>query len=117
VVTRKQIGLLNYFGGIDMSRIRIPRRKKKWHYRDKMFVLTFPYVSKYYRYVCYFNIECGIKEFHMTAEELYKSFGRYTVDDVVWWHWVRRKHLHIAPELSGEFQEYWDYFVSEGVIK
>lgn len=110
MVTRKQIGSLNYFGGIDMSRIRIPRRKKKWHYRDKMFVRTFPYV-------CYFNIECGIKEFNMTAEELYKSFGRYTVDDVVWWHWVRRKHLHIEPKPSGEFQEYWDYFVSEGVIR
>lgn len=53
----------------------------------------------------------------MTAEELYKSFGRYTVDDVVWWHWVRRKHLHIEPKLSEEFQEYWNYFVSEGVIK
>lgn len=100
-----------------MSKIRIPRRKKKWHYRDKMFVLTLPYVSKYYRYACYFNIECGIKQFNMTAEELYKSFGRYTVDDIVWWHWVRRKHLHIEPKLSEEFQEYWDYFVSEGVIK
>ena len=53
----------------------------------------------------------------MTAEELYKSFGRYTMDHIIWWHWVRKKHLHIEPELSEEFQEYWDYFVSKGIIK
>lgn len=100
-----------------MGKIRIPRRKKKRHYWDKTFVYAFPYVSKQYRYACYFSIESGIKEFNMTAEELYKSFGRYTVDDIVWWHWVRRKHLYIEPKLSGEFQACWDYFVSEGVIK
>lgn len=100
-----------------MSKIRIPRRKKKWHYRDKSIDCKFPYVPKYYKYVCYFCIEDGIKKFNMTAEELYNNFGRYIMDHVIWWHWVRRKHLHIEPELSGEFKEYWNYFVSEGVIK
>jgi hypothetical protein len=100
-----------------MSRIRIPRKKKKWHYKNKMINYKFPYVPKYYRYVYYFCIEYGIKEFNMTVEELYKSFGRYTIDHIIWWYWVRRKHLHIEPKLNGEFQEYWDYFVSKGVIK
>lgn len=98
-----------------MSKIRIPRKKKK--HRFDITCHCFPNVPKLERYLCYFDVEYGIKEFHMTAEELYKFFGRYTLDDIVWWNWIRRKHLYIEPKLNKESQEYWNYFVSEGIIK
>jgi hypothetical protein len=97
-----------------MTKIRIPRKKKKesilQHY-------NFPCVPKINRYWSYKIIEYGISHYNMSAEDLYRTFGCYTMDDVIWWAWVRRKHLHIEPKLSEEFQEYWNYFVSEGVIK
>ena len=52
----------------------------------------------------------------MTAEQLYHTFGRYTMDDVVWWYWVRWKNLGIVPKISADIKEYWDYFVEQGVI-
>ena len=31
---------------------------------------------------------------------------------VCWW-----KELNVKPEMSEEFQEYWNYFVERGIIK
>lgn len=93
--------------------IRIPRKKKK-HYRfnDQWF----PCVSKVRRYYCYLGTERSMKVSRMSAEQLCDTFGRYTMDDVIWWAWVRWKELGIKPELSPKYQEYWDWFVSKGVI-
>ena len=97
-----------------MKKIRIPRKKKKGsillHY-------NFPCVPKINKYCSYKIIEYGVSHYNMSAEELYRTFGRYTMDDVIWWHWVRYKHLNIEPEMSKKLKEYWDYFVNQGVIK
>lgn len=93
--------------------IRIPRKKKKYYHYNPQW---FPYTPKVRRYFCYLNIVYSMKVYGMSAEELCNTFGRYTMDDVIWWAWVRWKELGIKPELSPKYQEYWDWFVSQGVI-
>lgn len=101
-----------------MKKIRIPRNKKKTGYITRLRTcMPYPCFPKLDRYLSYFVIDSGIKRYGMTAEELYKKFGRYTMDDVVWWHWVRYKELGIQPEMSSLFNGYWDYFVNQGIIK
>lgn len=98
-----------------MSKIRIPRKLKK--YGDKKLKhYNFPNVPRLSRYYSYFVIEDGIKTHNMSAEELCKTFGRYTMDDVIWWHWIRKKKLGIEPQMSPKFQEYWDFFKSKGCL-
>ena len=101
----------------NMKKIRIPRKLKK--HDNRIFLKKynqFPNVPKLIRYIHYFNIEKGIKIFDISPEELYYEYGRFTMDDVIWWHWVRWKELGIEPKMSPSFQEYWDFFVKEGVI-
>ena len=101
-----------------MAKIRIPRKKKKYHYISKALRgLNFPNVPKLERYLCHKAITSDTRRYKVSAEELYNRLGFVTMDDIVWWHWVRKKHLGIEPKMSKEFQEYWDYFVSNGVIK
>ena len=103
-----------------MKKIRIPRKKKKQRYWRGMPYIAykcFPNAPKIVKYYNYFDIERGIKRFGMSAEELYNTFGGVLKDYVIWWHWVRYKHLNIEPNMSDEFKEYWDYFVNQGVIK
>lgn len=101
-----------------MKKIRIPRKKKKLGYITRMRTyMPYPCFPKLERYLSYFVIDSGIKKYNITSEELYKKFGRYTMDDVVWWNWVRYKHFGIEPQHSGDFKKYWDYFVNQGVIK
>ena len=57
-----------------------------------------------------------MKLYNMSAEELVDTFGRYTYDDVIWWHWVRWKKLGIESKMSPDFQEYWDFFKSKGCL-
>lgn len=100
-----------------MTKIRIPRKLKK--YAVKILEgnwRQFPNVPKLMRYHHWFVIEKGMKRFDISAEELYHEYGRYTKDDVIWWHWVRWKELGIKPKMSPSFQEYWDFFVEKGVI-
>lgn len=52
----------------------------------------------------------------MSAEDLCNTFGRYMMDDVIWWAWVQWKELGINPNLSLKYRDYWNWFVSEGVI-
>ena len=94
--------------------IRIPRKLKK---KGIALVYNFPYVPKVNKYCSYRIIEYGISHYNMSAEDLYRTFGRYTMDDVIWWYWVRYKHLNIEPKMSDKFKEYWEYFVNQGVIK
>lgn len=100
-----------------MKKIRIPRKLKKNanNILDRTWK-NFPNVPKLMRYHHWYVIEDGIKRYQMSAEELVENFGRYTYDDVIWWHWVRWKELGIEPKMSSTFQEYWDYFVEQGVI-
>jgi hypothetical protein len=100
-----------------MKKIRIPRKLKKYC-ADILFNSwkNFPNVPKLERYMSYFTIECGMKIHNMSAEDLCRTFGKYTKDDVVWWNWVRWKELGIEPKMSADIQEYWDYFVEKGVI-
>ena len=93
--------------------IRIPRKKKK-HCRYNP--QWFPFVPKVERYYDYFSIEYGMRTYKMSAEDLCNTFSRYIMDTVIWWAWVRWKKLGIKPELSPKYQEYWNYFVDEGVI-
>lgn len=97
-----------------MSKIRIPRKKKK-HIMVNMY--SFPYVPKIERYKAYFSIEYGIKRFNMTPEKLCDTFGVYIMDHVIWWNWVRYKKLGIKPELSEKYLEYWNFFKNKGIIK
>ena len=93
--------------------IRIPRKKKKaYRYSPKMF----PYIPKVERYYAYFSIKDGMKRHNLGAEELCNKYGRYVMDEVIWWAWVRWKELGIQPELSTKYRKYWNYFVDEGVI-
>lgn len=98
-----------------MGKIRIPRKQKK---RFSAFgnMQCFPYTPKIQRFWSYFLIENGISRYNLSAEELYYSFGRYTMDDVVWWHWVRKTYMGIEPSMSKKFQEYWDFFKKCKVI-
>lgn len=99
-----------------MRKIRIPRKLKKHHIELLNTPYCFPQVPKIVRYYSYLDIEDGMKRWGMTAEQLYRKFGRYTKDDVVWWNWVRWKEFGIVPVLSADIKEYWDYFVEQGVI-
>lgn len=98
-----------------MSNVRIPRKKKK--IRVFFHPYTFPQVNRLYKFYAYLNIERDMKRYNLTAEGLYLKFSRYTMDDVIWWNWIRYKMLGIEPQMSVPFKKYWDYFVSEGVIK
>lgn len=104
-----------------MAKIRIPRKKKKPHvWRDVVNNIPnwFPNITKLERYYAYFTIEYAIKKGWVELEPYVKiKKGPYIDDNIVWWHWVRKKHLGIEPKMSKEFQEYWDYFVKKGVIK
>ena len=93
--------------------IRIPRKKKK-HCRYNP--QWFPCTPKVQRYCYYLDIERGIRAYGMGAEGLCETFSRYIMDAVIWWAWVRWKELGVKPELSPKYQEYWNYFVDEGVI-
>ena len=97
-----------------MGKIRIPRKLKK---KGNVLIDNFPCVPKINKYCSYRIIEYGIFHYNMSAEDLCRTFGRYTMDDVIWWHWVRYKNLNIEPKMSDKFKEYWDYFVNQGVIK
>ena len=97
-----------------MKKIRIPRKKKKGLCYG---FFHFPNVEKLSKYLSYFNIEDGMKCYGCSPEDLCRKFGCYIKDDVVWWNWVRYKHFGIEPQLKGDYKKYWDYFVSEGVIK
>jgi hypothetical protein len=102
-----------------MSKIRIPRKKKKPHvWRNIVSNMAFPNVAKVERYYAYFNVEWGIKRGWIITEPnaIVVSGLPYTKDSIVWWYWVRRKHLGIEPKMSKEIQEYWDFFVSKGII-
>lgn len=100
-----------------MKKIRIPRKLKK--HADSILKRNwkqFPNVPKVIRYIHWEIIEDGIKSYGLSAEELVKTYGRYIMDSVIWWNWVRWKELGIEPKMSADFQEYWDYFVEKGVI-
>lgn len=95
----------------------MPRKKKKYHYISKALRgFNFPNVPKLERYLCHKDITSGTRRYKVSAEELYIRFGFVTVDDIVWWHWVRYKELGIEPVMNDKFKEYWDYFVDKGVI-
>ena len=103
-----------------MAKIRIPRKKKKlsyWMGVPETSYKSFPCVPKIEKYYNYIEVEYAITRYGLTAEELYRKFAYILKDYVIWWHWVRKKHFGIEPEMSQEFQGYWDYFVSKGVIK
>ena len=93
--------------------IRIPRKKKKRYCFNPQW---FPCVPKVRRYYCYVFIEYAMKACKMSAEELCNTYSCVAMDNVIWWAWVRWKELGIKPELSPKYQEYWDWFVSQGVI-
>lgn len=99
-----------------MKKIRIPRKLKKHHIELLNRPYCFPQVPKIFRYYSYLRIEDGMKRWGMTAEQLCHKFCRYTLDDVVWWNWVRWTQLGIVPQMSPKIKEYWDYFVEQGVI-
>lgn len=100
-----------------MKKIKIPRKLKK--HANRIFMRNmqqFPNVPKLIRYHCYLNIEWGMKVFGISPEELYQEYGRFTMDDVIWWHWVRKKEFGIEPQMSPKFQEYWDYLKSKNCL-
>lgn len=103
-----------------MKKIRIPRKKKKLGYITKMHSCNynhFPNVPKLQKYLYYIDVERNLNRCGISAEGLGNKFGYITMDYVIWWSWVRYKELNIKPNLSGAYKEYWDYFVSKGVIK
>jgi hypothetical protein len=99
-----------------MKKIRIPRKLKKNKYFYNSLNYIFPYVPKLLRYYSYMSIEYGIKTYNMTPEQLYDTFGRYTLDDVVWWYWVRCKHGMEELPKRKDVKEYLQYFNDKGVI-
>ena len=96
-----------------MKIIRIPRKLKKdiyisrkigdWRTNKDM-----PKVAKYYSY---FKIERGMKIRKMSPEDLVRYYSIYMMDDVIWWHWVRKKEFGIEPTMLPLYQEYWDEIV------
>ena len=99
-----------------MKKIRIPRKLKK--YSEKLLSRHhFPNVPRLERYYMFLSVEKAIKKYGVSAEELYTKFGSFVMDDIIWWNWVRWKELGIEPNMSADFQEYWDYFVEKGVIQ
>ena len=98
-----------------MKKIRIPRKLKKKSYSG--YIYYFPCVTKLNKYLSYFRIEYGIKQFNMTPEKLCETFGKYTMDDVIWWNWVIYKKTNIITNMSKKYQEYWNYFKDRNIIK
>ena len=96
-----------------MKIIRIPRKLKKDIYVGRKVGDMFKNndTPKILKYLSYFKIETGIKKHHLTPEELVRYYSIYMMDDVIWWHWVRKKELGIEPTLLPLYQEYWDEIV------
>ena len=95
-----------------MKKIRIPRKKKKFSYRRKLMSQDcYPCCPKLFKYYSFLSVEYGMKAFRMEAEELYWNIGRYSMDDIIWWHYVRFKHFGIKPKMSEKFKEYWNDLV------
>lgn len=98
-----------------MRKIRIPRKKKKWYYREKDSAFHFPNVTKYQKYLYYLIIEKGMKYWGVSAEELC-AFSCHHIDQVIWWNWVRLKHFGIAPQMSRRFEDYWNELKQDGIL-
>lgn len=105
-----------------MGKIRIPRKKKKPHvWRDVVDNMHkwFPNIPKVAKYYSYFTLEYGISKGWVETEPYVRiKTGPYIEDNITWWHWVRRKHLGIEPNMTmtKDVQEYWDFYVSKGII-
>lgn len=96
-----------------MKIIRIPRKLKKDIYALRKIgdFLKNRDEPKILKYLSYFKIEAGIKKYHLTPEELVDTYGKYMMDDVIWWYWVRKKELGIEPTLDSDYQDYWNEIV------
>ena len=99
------------------KKIRIPRKMKKERYIEKHIknvrCSNHKSTPKLKRYYYYLDVQYGIKEYNMTPSELYNSFGFMLVDHIVWWNWVRWKHIGIEPQNQMDYpniEMYFDYF-------
>lgn len=100
-----------------MSKIRIPRKKKKGVYwRKKNMCFVFPRVGKVDKFYKYLDVERYIKLTNLTPIQLYYKFGKVTLDHIVWWHYINKKYLNKELEMDSKTQEYWDWFREQGVI-
>ena len=102
-----------------MAKIRLPRKLKKIRKTnpliDKEFLLRcYPYVPKKLRYDYYYFIDFMLKSLGVKIETLdfFDHYGYY----IVWWNWVRKKHLGIEPNLPGKSKELWNMFCDKKII-
>lgn len=99
-------------------KIRIPRKKKKFNNKYRIIERSkFPYISKLEKFCYFIDLEYYIKQYNMKPIELYYRFGRISLDHIVWWNYIRKKYLNLEPILDNMSQEYWDWFVEQGIIK
>ncbi len=84
-------------------KIRIPRKLRNCYFNfDSL------QVRKVDKYALYLKVEYAMKYFDMTAEQLVHCFGAYSVDDVIWWNYIRWKHFKIEPQMSKKYKDYWN---------
>lgn len=106
-----------------MSKIRLPRKLKKLRKNKPItgieFLLScYPYVPKILRYEYYYFTEYFIgfmlKSPDVKIETLH--FFEHYYNYIVWWNWVRKKHLGIEPILPGKSKELWNMFCDKKII-
>lgn len=102
-----------------MTKIKLPRKLKKLRYNnpltDRGFLLScYPYVPKILRYEYYYFIDYMIKSLNVNIEKL--DFFEHYYNYIVWWNWVRKKHLGIEPNLPGKSKELWNMFCDKKII-
>lgn len=100
-----------------MSKIRMPRKKKKGAYWRKINACEiFPQIIKADKFYKYLDVERYIKLTNLTPIQLCYKFGKFTLDHVVWWYYINKKYLNKELEMDSQTQEYWDWFREQGVI-
>jgi len=98
-----------------MKKLKIPRKMRKIRYMEKHIKSkrgnnhkSTPKLDRYYKY---FYIQKLIKKYGMTPEQLCQSIYFVSIDDIIWWNWVRWKHFGITPQKDSEIlNDYAKYF-------
>lgn len=106
-----------------MSKIRLPRKLKKLSKNKPITGIEFllrcyPYVPKILRYEYYYFFEnlfgFMLKSPDVKIETL--EFFEHYYNYIVWWNWVRKKHLGVEPNLPGKSKELWNMFCDKKII-
>ena len=102
-----------------MVKIGLPRKLKKLRKNKPItgieFLLScYPYVPKILRYEYYFHVDFMMQSLGVKIEtlDIFEHYDNY----IVWWNWVRKKHLGIEPNLPGRSKDIWNMLCDKKII-